>query len=167
MWEVQKMSELVMKFRKIKSPSSQDNPSALSETSKPSDLSDFIKFRSEIAELQKNLEDLLIRVWKLQGSQGNLPGSYITDLISMMRDLICLDIKTASPPTFLRFEVATVPPGRPSDELKQQEVRNLPAVIIRSEACDTVEGMIDLIEITSPLPDARLENSPAEPVTRD
>ena len=96
MWEVQKLSELVMKFRKIKSSSSQDNPSALSETSKPSDLSDFIKFRSEIAELQKNLEDLLLRVWKLQGSQGNLPGSYITDLISMMRDLVCLDIKSAN-----------------------------------------------------------------------
>ena len=80
------------------------------------------------------------------------------------RDLIQLDIKTASPPTFLKFEVATVPPGRPSNELKQQEVRNLPAVIIRSETCDTVEEMM---ETTFPLPGARLENSPAQPVTRD
>ena len=75
MWEVQKLSELVMKFKKVKSSSSQDNPtnpSALSETSKPSDLSDYIKFRSEIAELQKNLKDLLIRIWKLQGNQGTL-----------------------------------------------------------------------------------------------
>ena len=80
---------------------------------------------------------------------------------------VAASVLKASPPTFLRFKVATVPPGRPPDELKQQGVRNLPAVIIRSEACDTVEEMIDLIETTFPLPDARLENSPAEPATRD
>ena len=145
MWEVQKLSELKLNFKKVKSSSSsQDtltNHSALSET-RASDLSDYIRFRSEITELQKSFTELLIRIWRLQGKQGNIPHTYLTDIISMITDLIHLDIRTTSPPSFLKFE---------------QEVRNLPTVITRSEPCDMVE---ELMETTFPLPGAG-------PVTRD
>ena len=110
MWKVEWKSALVLVFRKIKQTDfsgpcnhslEKDIMSALSsEINNLSELSDFksdvIKFQSDITEVQTDLEDLLLRVRTLQGTQSNLPGSFIEDLVSMMRDFQCLDIKSAN-----------------------------------------------------------------------
>ena len=104
MWKVERKSGLVLVFRKIKQYDfagpcnhslERENISALSsEINNPSELdnlsdfeSDVIKFRSDITEVQTGLEDLMLRVRTLQGSQGNLPGSFTEDLVSMMRQV--------------------------------------------------------------------------------
>ena len=68
-----------------------------SEINNLSELSDFesdvIKFQSEITEVRTDLEDLMLRVRTLPGTQSNLPGSFTEDLVSMMRQVDSL-IKT-------------------------------------------------------------------------
>ena len=102
MWKVERKSGLVLIFRKIKNDFSgpcnhsleKDTMSALSsEINNLSELalsdfeSDVIKFQSDITEVQTDLEDLLLRVRTLQGSQSDLPDSFTEDLVFMMRQV--------------------------------------------------------------------------------
>jgi len=64
----------------------------------------------------------------------------------------------------VRFIVATVPSGRPPDEFKRHGLRNLPAIIFRGEALDTVEEIVDFIDTT--FPEDNLDNM-AETATLD
>jgi len=50
----------------------------------------------------------------------------------------------------LKFQVATVPNSRLPDEFKYNGLRNLPAIIHREAAIDTVEEIIDYIDCKFP-----------------
>ena len=96
----------------------------------------------------------------------------------------------------LQFLVATVPPGKPPLQLKRHGLRNLPAIIYRfmstktpvfvsssipqitmfdfrsiydsrKDALDTVEEIIDYIDMKVPHPNIASDNNKAESVTRD
>ena len=107
MWKVERKSALVLIFRKIKQTDfsgpcnhslEKDTMSALSsEINNLSELalsdfeSDVIKFQSDITEVQTDLEDLLLRVRTLQGSQSDLPDSFTEDLVCMMKEVDSLN----------------------------------------------------------------------------
>jgi len=67
----------------------------------------------------------------------------------------------------IQFIVATVPTGRPPDEFKRHGLRNLPAIIYKNDALDTVEEIIDYIDMKFPSPNLNSDNILAEAATRD
>jgi len=67
----------------------------------------------------------------------------------------------------IQFIVATVPTGRPPDEFKKHGLRNLPAIIYKNDAHDTVEEIMDYIEAKFPSQNLHSDNLLAEAATRD
>jgi len=70
--------------------------------------------------------------------------------------------------TTVQFLVATVPPGKPPDQFRQHGLRNLPAIIYKDDALDTVEEIIDYIDSQFPWPEpAGDPDLQADQITRD
>jgi len=67
----------------------------------------------------------------------------------------------------LQFLVATVHTGRPPDEFKKHGLRNLPAIIYKNDAHDTVEEIMEYLEEKFPSPSLHSDNILAEAATRD
>lgn len=83
------------------------------------------------------------------------------------RVFMVLMLKAADPRSNIQFLVATVSPGRPPLEFKTHGLRNLPAVIYKNDALDTVEEIIEYIDNKVPYPNISFDSNIAESVVRD